>query len=65
MYEYEIHQVRAAELIHRAEHSRLVREAREARRSRRAERRAASAGQDAEGRVNSPRSGRSRFARAA
>ncbi|MGW6140790.1 hypothetical protein ACWFRM_19900 [Streptomyces sp. NPDC055144] len=62
MYEYEIHQVRAAELVRQAEHSRLVREAR---RSRRAERRAASAGQDAEGRVNSPRSRRSRFARAA
>ncbi|MFB6677917.1 hypothetical protein [Streptomyces sp. NPDC056390] len=65
MYEYEIHQVRAAELVRQAEHSRLVREAREARRSRRAERRAASAGQDAEGRVNSPGSRRSRFARAA
>lgn len=34
MYEYEIHQVRAAELVRQAEHSRLVREAREARRSR-------------------------------
>lgn len=38
MYEYEIHQVRAAELVRQAEHSRLVREAREARRNRRAER---------------------------
>ncbi|MFF1354392.1 hypothetical protein [Streptomyces sp. NPDC058297] len=65
MYEYEIHQVRAAELVRQAEHSRLVREAREARRNRRAERRAGSAGQDAEGRVSSPRSLRSRFARAA
>ncbi|MFI9776432.1 hypothetical protein ACIHCV_17170 [Streptomyces sp. NPDC051956] len=65
MYEYEIHQIRAAELVRQAEHNRLVREVREARRNRRAERRAASVGQDTEGRVNSPRSRRSRFARAA
>lgn len=48
MFEYEMHQVRSAELIREADRHRL---ARAARRARRAERR--SAGQDAEGRVSS------------
>ncbi|MFF2504620.1 hypothetical protein ACFVTY_14760 [Streptomyces sp. NPDC058067] len=66
MFEYQtrIHEVRAAELVRRAERSRQVREARDARRTERAERRAAPAGQDAEGQDQSP-ARRHRFARAA
>ncbi|MFJ3190157.1 hypothetical protein [Streptomyces halstedii] len=58
MYSYEMHQLRAAELIHRADRRRLVREAVAARRTA-----ARTTGRDApEGRVSE---NRGRFARAA
>ena len=61
MFEYELHQMRSAELIREADEYRL---AREARRARRAARKAS--GEHAPGgQVNTRRHGRLRFARAA
>ncbi|WP_328493790.1 hypothetical protein OHS59_14380 [Streptomyces sp. NBC_00414] len=64
MFEYELQQIRSAEMIRAADNYRL---AREAARSRRAARReAARSDLDSEGRVNGHRSSRRpRFARAA
>ncbi|MEU9213343.1 hypothetical protein AB0D27_36900 [Streptomyces sp. NPDC048415] len=65
MFEYELHQIRSAELIHAAQNHRL---AQEALRGRRAARRAAAreSGQnDTEGQAHSHRPRRHRFARAA
>ncbi|GAA3117334.1 hypothetical protein ACFQ0X_14310 [Streptomyces rectiviolaceus] len=61
MFEYEMHQLRAAELIREADRRRLLREAREAKAAR-ADRR--SARHESEGRVSTTRR-RSRFTRAA
>ncbi|MEV1026296.1 hypothetical protein [Streptomyces sp. NPDC050264] len=63
MFEYELHQVRSAELIQRADTHRLARAARAAAKARRAERR--SAGHEAEGRVSTERPRRHRAPRAA
>ncbi|MYW63695.1 hypothetical protein GTY65_06325 [Streptomyces sp. SID8379] len=63
MFEYEMHQVRAAELVREADEYRLVRAAREARKARKA--RGGSEGQDTEGRVSTHSPRRSRFARTA
>ncbi|MFE1249388.1 hypothetical protein [Streptomyces sp. NPDC058735] len=57
MFEYELQQMRAADLIRRAEHARLVREATRARRS--------SARDSAEHESHSGRFRRSRFTRVA
>ncbi|MFF4350736.1 hypothetical protein [Streptomyces sp. NPDC001530] len=65
MFEYELQQIRSAELIREAQNHRL---AQEALRGRRAARRAAAreSGQnDTEGQSHSPRPRRHRFARAA
>ncbi|MFC9844693.1 hypothetical protein ACFWFF_38905 [Streptomyces sp. NPDC060223] len=64
MFEYELQQIRTAELIREAQNHRL---AREALRGRRAARRAArdSAQKDTEGQAHSRRPRRHRFARAA
>ncbi|MFI6337155.1 hypothetical protein [Streptomyces sp. NPDC050535] len=64
MFEYELQQIRSAELIREAQNHRM---AREAIRSRRAVRRAAreSAGNDPEGQAHSRRHRRHRFARVA
>ncbi|WP_405923899.1 hypothetical protein [Streptomyces sp. NBC_00035] len=65
MSEYELYQIRSAQLIREAQHHRLVREAL---RGRRAARRAAlreSAQNDTEGQGHSRRHGRHRFTRAA
>jgi hypothetical protein len=65
MFEYELHQIRSAELIREAHNHRV---AQEALRSRRAARRAAAreSGQnDPEGQAHTPRPRRHRFARAA
>ncbi|MCX4577685.1 MULTISPECIES: hypothetical protein [unclassified Streptomyces] len=65
MFEYELHQIRSAELIREAQNHRLVRDAL---RGRRADRRTAAreSGQnDTEGQAHSPRPRRHRFARAA
>ncbi|MBM7171183.1 hypothetical protein JQK87_22820 [Streptomyces sp. G44] len=61
MFEYEIHQMRAAELAREADRRHLIREVR---RNRRAEARRRSAGDEAEGRVSAPL-WKSRFTRAA
>ncbi|GAA1941467.1 hypothetical protein GCM10009837_79440 [Streptomyces durmitorensis] len=61
MFEYEMHQLRAADLTREADRRRLLREAREAKAAR-AERR--SARQEAEGRVSTGQ-WRTRFTRAA
>ncbi|MGW5866970.1 hypothetical protein ACWFRJ_32910 [Streptomyces sp. NPDC055239] len=50
MFEYEMHQLRAADLAREADRRRLLRQAREAKATRRAERR--SARHDTEGRVS-------------
>lgn len=50
MFEYEMHQMRAAELIRRADNERLVRQARKARQEA-----ARDAGNEGEGRVESHR----------
>ncbi|MCQ4206705.1 hypothetical protein [Streptomyces longispororuber] len=63
MFEYELHQVRAAELIREADNYRLAREARAARKSRRPQ--GGSDSQDAEGRVSTHRPRRHRAARTA
>ncbi|MFI0242467.1 hypothetical protein [Streptomyces sp. NPDC016845] len=63
MFEYELHQVHSAELIERARSYRLARAARTAAKARRAQLR--SAGQEAEGRVNTHRSRRQRAPRTA
>ncbi|MBO1336351.1 hypothetical protein [Streptomyces sp. VRA16 Mangrove soil] len=63
MFEYEMHQVRAAELTRQADAFRLARAAREARKARKAQQ--ASEGHDAEGRVSTHGPRRSRFARVA
>ncbi|MFF3000435.1 hypothetical protein ACFVTC_38725 [Streptomyces sp. NPDC057950] len=66
MFEYELHQIRSAELIREAQNHRL---AREALRGRRADRRRTAAresgGNDTEERSYSPRPRRHRFTRAA
>lgn len=62
MFEYEMHQLRAADLAREADRRRLLREAREAKAARAAARR--SARHETEGRVNTPQ-WRSRFTRAA
>ncbi|MGY0491615.1 hypothetical protein [Streptomyces sp. WG-D5] len=54
MFEYELHQLRSAELIERADRFRLARSVRTQAKARRAERRA-HGGQDAEGRVSTER----------
>ncbi|MWA13800.1 hypothetical protein [Streptomyces sp. BA2] len=61
MFEYEMHQLRAAELIREADRRRLLREAREAKAERAARR---SARHETEGRVSTSQR-RSRFTRAA
>ncbi|MFG2503382.1 hypothetical protein ACGFSB_34880 [Streptomyces sp. NPDC048441] len=58
MFEYEMHQLRAADLAREADHHRLVREAKAARAARR------SARQETEGRVSTTLR-RTRFTRAA
>ncbi|MEU3741056.1 MULTISPECIES: hypothetical protein [unclassified Streptomyces] len=62
MFEYEMHQLRAADLAREADRRRLLREARAAKAAARAERR--SARHDTEGQV-SPAPWRNRFTRAA
>lgn len=65
MFEYELHQIRSAELIREAQNHRLVQEAL---RGRRAARRAAareSAQHESEGQGHTKRPRRNRFARAA
>ncbi|MGW7070262.1 hypothetical protein ACWGII_03775 [Streptomyces sp. NPDC054855] len=62
MFEYEMHQLRAADLVREAERRRLLREAREAKAAARAARRSARHG--TEGRVSAAQ-WRSRFSRAA
>ncbi|MEV6533291.1 hypothetical protein ACGFWD_29895 [Streptomyces sp. NPDC048448] len=66
MFEYELHQIRSAELIREAQNHRL---AQEALRGRRADRRRTAAREsgrnDTEGRAHSPRPRRHRFTRAA
>ncbi|MEU5577359.1 MULTISPECIES: hypothetical protein [Streptomyces] len=52
MFEYEMHQMRAAELAREADRRRLIREVRRNRRAETAARR--STGDEAEGRVNMP-----------
>ncbi|MFH8796769.1 hypothetical protein [Streptomyces sp. NPDC017941] len=59
MFEYELHQIRTAELARQAQHDRLVREARRARRASRRD-----GGHEAGGRVSAPRDA-DRFTRAA
>lgn len=61
MFEYEMHQLRAADLIREADRRRLLREAREAKAARAARR---SARHGTEGRVSAAQ-WRSRFSRAA
>ncbi|MGW0908004.1 hypothetical protein [Streptomyces sp. NPDC002853] len=61
MFEYEMHQLRAADLIREADRRRLLREARQAKAARAARR---SARQGTEGRVSEAQ-WRSRFSRAA
>lgn len=61
MFEYEMHQLRAADLIREADRRRLLREARQAKAARAARR---SARQGTEGRVSAAQ-WRSRFSRAA
>ncbi|MCX5531150.1 hypothetical protein OG785_11330 [Streptomyces sp. NBC_00006] len=63
MFEYELHQIRSAELIEAAERYRLARFARTQAKARRAERRAQR--QDAEGPVTSGHSRRRRAPRTA
>ncbi|MGW5732733.1 MULTISPECIES: hypothetical protein [Streptomyces] len=62
MFEYEMHQLRAADLTREADRRRLLREAREAKAAARADRR--SARHDTEGRVSTGQ-WRARFTRAA
>ncbi|MFE5141434.1 hypothetical protein ACFRDV_27880 [Streptomyces fagopyri] len=61
MFEYELHQIRSAELIREAQSHRLVREALRGRRTTARE----SGPNDTEGQAHSPRPRRHRFARAA
>ncbi|MEU6845079.1 hypothetical protein ABZ930_24720 [Streptomyces sp. NPDC046716] len=63
MFEYEMHQIRSAELIRQAEEHRRLRAARAARKARRAER--SSSAMDAEGPVSTGGPHRTRFARTA
>ncbi|MFJ2260605.1 hypothetical protein ACIOKD_20060 [Streptomyces sp. NPDC087844] len=64
MFEYELQQIRSAEMIRAADNYRMAREAARTRRA--ARREAARSGHDdSEGRVNGHRSRRPRFARAA
>ncbi|MGD6743146.1 hypothetical protein ACOKM3_15045 [Streptomyces sp. BH106] len=66
MFEYELHQLRSAELIETAERYRLARFARTQAKARRAERRGhQGSSQDAEGPVSSGHSRRRRAPRAA
>ncbi|MCF3118590.1 hypothetical protein IPZ68_02540 [Streptomyces arenae] len=62
MFEYEMHQMRAADLTREADRGRLLREARKARADRAAARRTAR--DEAEGRVSTPLR-KTRFTRAA
>ncbi|MFD0308054.1 hypothetical protein [Streptomyces sp. NPDC059517] len=63
MFEYELQQIRSAEMIRAADNYRMAREAARTRRAARHE--AARSDHDGEGRVNGHRSRRPRFARAA
>ncbi|QFZ74121.1 hypothetical protein GFH48_13445 [Streptomyces fagopyri] len=65
MFEYELHQIRSAELIREAQSHRLVREALRGRRSDRRTTARESGPNDTEGQAHSPRPRRHRFARAA
>ncbi|MGW7043824.1 hypothetical protein ACWGDT_14135 [Streptomyces avermitilis] len=67
MFEYELHQIRSAELIREAQNHRLVREALRLRRNARNARKAAAGPPDTEGQSasHSNRPRRPRFARAA
>ncbi|AVH56330.1 MULTISPECIES: hypothetical protein [Streptomyces] len=65
MFQYELHQIRSAELIRQAENHRLVREALRARRAARRAAARASAAHDMEGRGHTDRPRRHWFARAA
>ncbi|MEU1533478.1 hypothetical protein [Streptomyces fagopyri] len=65
MFEYELHQIRSAELIREAQNHRLVREALRGRRTDRRTTARESGLNDTEGQAHSPRPRRHRFARAA
>ncbi|MFG2478449.1 hypothetical protein [Streptomyces fagopyri] len=65
MFEYELHQIRSAELIREAQDHRLVREALRGRRTARRTTARESGRNDTEGQAHSPRPRRHRFARAA
>ncbi|MFD8422898.1 hypothetical protein [Streptomyces sp. NPDC059466] len=65
MFEYELHQIRSAELIREAQNHRLVREALRGRRTDRRTTARESGQNDSEGQAHSPRPRRHRFARAA